>query len=338
MSKFQGIFLSLILFLFGSSTTSPADTIPWQVIDQGGRTSNLDNYELLDASGQGAIGRVDIPGYTLFAEYILPLSTIGDTIPALPANLTATTISSAQINLAWHDNSDNEAGFKVERKIEGGAYSQIAALPANTNTYQNSGLSQGTTYCYRVKAYNSAGDSGYSNEACTTTFTASLVYLTIDDAKGAPAETDVPVVISLDNLTDNNTPVASIQFRVKYDASIGIHANGNYNLTSRTQGFNATVSVNENGANSEVLVLLFNTSGKTISSGTGAILKLLFNIDSDANENDASILQFIECLVSDTSANPIPSDSADKAIFTIKPACALGDINCDSAINRDGSL
>ncbi|MBU0569010.1 fibronectin type III domain-containing protein [bacterium] len=333
MSKFKSIFLILTLFLFAATSLCLADSIPWDAIDQGGGIRNPDGYQLLDASGQGAIGKISIPDhYTLYAGYILPISR-ADTIPAAPTNLIATAISSSQINLTWQDKSNNEDSFKIERKVEGETYSEIATVSANTTTYLDPGLSQGTTYCYRVKAYNSAGDSGYSNEACTETFTASLVYLTIDDAKGAPEETDVPVVISLDNLTDNNTPVASMQFRIKYDPSIGIHANGNYNLTSRTQGFNTTVTVNENGPNSEVLVLLFNTSGKTISPGTGSIFELLFNIDPDANEDDTSILEFTECLVSDVSANPIPSDSADKAIFTIESPCALGDINCDGAVN-----
>ncbi len=37
-------------------------------------------------------------------------------------------------------------------------------------SYQNSGLSDSTTYFYRVRAYNSAGDSPYSNEASATTW------------------------------------------------------------------------------------------------------------------------------------------------------------------------
>src|SRR4029453_18764860 len=39
--------------------------------------------------------------------------------PAAPTNLTATALSSSQINLSWTDHSNNETGFKVERASHG---------------------------------------------------------------------------------------------------------------------------------------------------------------------------------------------------------------------------
>ncbi len=90
--------------------------------------------------------------------------------PAAPSNLTATAASNSQINLAWTDKSTNESGFYVERKTgSGGTYAQIAALGANVQSYSNTGLTTGTTYYYRVRAYNGSGNSSYSNEANATT-------------------------------------------------------------------------------------------------------------------------------------------------------------------------
>jgi YD repeat-containing protein len=90
--------------------------------------------------------------------------------PNTPTNLTAVVASLTQINLSWIDNATNETGFKIERKIgTGGTYSQIATLGVNVTTYLDTGLKAGTTYYYRVRAYNGAGDSGYSNEAGSTT-------------------------------------------------------------------------------------------------------------------------------------------------------------------------
>src|SRR4029077_15043161 len=37
------------------------------------------------------------------------------TVPAAPSNLTATAVSTSQVNLSWTDNSNNETGFKIER-------------------------------------------------------------------------------------------------------------------------------------------------------------------------------------------------------------------------------
>jgi hypothetical protein len=92
--------------------------------------------------------------------------------PAAPTGLTASSISTSQINLAWTDNASNETGFKIERKTgAGGTYAQIATVAASVTTYSNTGLTVGTSYFYRVRATNAGGDSAYSNEASATTFT-----------------------------------------------------------------------------------------------------------------------------------------------------------------------
>ncbi|MBI4833838.1 MAG: chromosome condensation regulator RCC1 [Planctomycetes bacterium] len=91
-------------------------------------------------------------------------------IPAAPTSLSNTVISLSQINLGWLDNSSNELGFKIWRKIgSSGNYTQIATLDANVTSYSNTGLSPLTTYYYLVKAYNGFGDSAASNTSSNTT-------------------------------------------------------------------------------------------------------------------------------------------------------------------------
>lgn len=85
-----------------------------------------------------------------------------------PTNLTATT-NSPSITLTWVDNATGEDGYKVERKVEGGSFEEIADLPADTTTYTDTALEFLTTYTYRVKAYNNIAESFYSNEASATT-------------------------------------------------------------------------------------------------------------------------------------------------------------------------
>jgi hypothetical protein len=90
--------------------------------------------------------------------------------PAAPSNLTATADSSVEITLRWQDNSDNEDGFRIERKTGfSGAWSEITTAPANTAVYHDPGLTPNTAYSYRLRAHNAAGDSGYSNEVSATT-------------------------------------------------------------------------------------------------------------------------------------------------------------------------
>ena len=163
--------------------------------------------------------------------------------------------------------------------------------------------------------------------------TSDFVILGIEDREAKPGETNVPVRITLDNAA---MPVSALQFRLKYDADIGIYASGGssgFQLTDRTQGFNASVNVTGNGANSEMLVLLYSLSGDAIPAGTGAILELLFTVDPTATPGDTSLVQFTECVVSDAAGQELLSEYADTATFTIEDPYEPEDINRDGNID-----
>ncbi|HVQ76395.1 MAG TPA: Ig-like domain-containing protein [Candidatus Binatia bacterium] len=81
--------------------------------------------------------------------------------------LTSSVSSAAQLTLGWVDNSGGTAGFRIERKAGStGTYAQIATTPAGVTSYIDATVAAGATFCYRVRATNSSGNSGYSNEAC----------------------------------------------------------------------------------------------------------------------------------------------------------------------------
>ncbi|MGE5529219.1 MAG: fibronectin type III domain-containing protein [Patescibacteria group bacterium] len=93
----------------------------------------------------------------------------GDTqAPTAPANLTATAVSSSQINLSWTASTDNVGvtGYQVFRNGE-----QVGT--SGTTSYADTGLTPNTTYSYYVKAYDAAGNvSTQSNTAQATTLPA----------------------------------------------------------------------------------------------------------------------------------------------------------------------
>jgi hypothetical protein len=93
------------------------------------------------------------------------------TVPAAPTNLSATSVSSSQIDLKWTDNATNESAYVVERSTNGSAGWTVltSTLAANTTSYRATGLSASTTYYFRVKATNAAGSSPYTNVASATT-------------------------------------------------------------------------------------------------------------------------------------------------------------------------
>jgi hypothetical protein len=89
--------------------------------------------------------------------------------PAAPSSLSAVAVSGSQINLSWQDNSGNETGFRVERRLGSGSYQVVNSTASNTTSYSDTGLSSGSTYYYRVQALGSPANSSYSNEASATT-------------------------------------------------------------------------------------------------------------------------------------------------------------------------
>lgn len=90
--------------------------------------------------------------------------------PPAPASLSCSAVSPSRIDLKWEDNSTNESGFRIERKTgPGGAYEEINTVSSNTEGYTDRGLLYETTYFYRVYAFNTIGDSDYSNESSATT-------------------------------------------------------------------------------------------------------------------------------------------------------------------------
>ena len=113
------------------------------------------------------------------ASNLSPYSNTGTTAtqadtqpPTMPGTLTASAAGTTQINLSWGAATDNVGvtGYLVERCQGAGCttFAQIAT-PTGT-TYNDTGLTSGTTYNYRVRATDAAGNlSPYSNTAPATT-------------------------------------------------------------------------------------------------------------------------------------------------------------------------
>ena len=108
-------------------------------------------------------------------------------VPEAPGTLTATAVSSSQINLAWMDRSADETGFAIERSADGLTWSPLATVGPNAQGYAHTGLAADTTCYYRVKAVNSAGESSPTNTASATTPAAPALH--VGDLDGARSVT-----------------------------------------------------------------------------------------------------------------------------------------------------
>jgi inosine-uridine nucleoside N-ribohydrolase len=122
----------------------------------------------------------DITGNHFYIRQTVPNSVLAEVIGALmtqapipraPSNLSAIAISTNEIDLTWQRNANNEDGYEIERSTDGIDFDLIAfTMGAIRNNFtDNAGLSPCTTYNYRVRAYNTSGDSDFSNIANATT-------------------------------------------------------------------------------------------------------------------------------------------------------------------------
>ena len=90
---------------------------------------------------------------------------VSTTPPAAPTGFKVQSVSVNRIELAWTDVSSNEAGFSIERCTKRGCqnFVQIGQVGSNTTTYVDNTVLGNTQYSYRMRAFNSAGTSSYTN-------------------------------------------------------------------------------------------------------------------------------------------------------------------------------
>ncbi|MBK8087521.1 MAG: fibronectin type III domain-containing protein [Chitinophagaceae bacterium] len=238
-------------------------------------------------------------------------------IPLPPASLTATTVSTSQITLLWTDNSTNESGFKVERKVGTGVYSVVATVSSNVNTFNDNGLTQNTTYTYRVYAYNSAGQSlTYSNEASATTngvpllTTTAVSSITASSAvSGGTISSDGGTQILAKGIVWSASPSPTIALASKttdgtgtgsFTSSItGLSTNTNYYIRAYASNSNGTGYGNE---------VSFATNNINLSSG------LIAHYPFNGNANDESGNSNNGNLVGQAILNPDRFGNANKSL------------------------
>ena len=61
-------------------------------------------------------------------------------IPSAPTSLAATAISVSQADLLWFDNSTDEDGFVIQRRLDGGNFINIDSVAANLIAYSFTGI------------------------------------------------------------------------------------------------------------------------------------------------------------------------------------------------------
>ena len=223
-------------------------------------------YKVAAVDNAGNIGAVS-------AERSATTSPAADTTPPVQVTgLSATTVSSTQINLGWTANTETDLNhYNVYRGTTAGfvvtpGTTVPIATPA-TNSYSNTGLSPSTTYYYKVAAVDNAGNIGaVSAERSATTSPAAdttppTVTITspINNAR-VPAGNLIVSGTSQDNVGGTGVNNVAVQLdggtfvtatgTTNWSITINITKKGAHQLRARAQdnagnsGFSSTVKIN----------------------------------------------------------------------------------------------
>ncbi|MFN3647933.1 MAG: metallophosphoesterase [Armatimonadota bacterium] len=141
--------------------------------------------------------------------------TLATPAPPTPLDLAATTVSDSKIRLTWSDTSATESGFKIERSTDGVSFEQVKTTEADVTLYTNTELTGGATYTYRVRAFNDAGNSRYSNTVSATT-------------------EDTPTFTLSGSVRENGAGLSGVTVRAETES--GVPAGGTHTATTGTDG------------------------------------------------------------------------------------------------------
>jgi regulation of enolase protein 1 (concanavalin A-like superfamily) len=186
----------------------------------------------------GSVGNFNWFRFRADAPVVLP--------PNAPTNLAAPPPTDTSVALSWTDTSDNETGFIVERKLPDGAWATLATLPANITTLTDTTVVGGKSYVYRVRAFNSGGESSNSNEAAVT-IPVQPVYLS--DLPWTSATSGYgPVERDMANGGSDSGDGGPITLNgIVYPKGLGVHAPSEviYNLAGQYASFMSDVGVDD---------------------------------------------------------------------------------------------
>ncbi len=188
---------------------------------------------------------------TVFSYRVLALNTVGygaefpsltvsstsDSVAIVraPSNLAAALQAGPQVRLTWTDNAANENGFTVERSSDGVTFAALLPNPGpNATSFLDTGVTQGSTYVYRVAANTANGPSAWSNLA-TVTVDVPAAPTSMTAANGANQGSNRRVVLTWTD-SSNNESGFTVQRATNATFTTGLNTqNVGANTTTVTQ-------------------------------------------------------------------------------------------------------
>ena len=218
---------------------------------------------------------------------------------AVPANLAASVQSTTRIDVSWNAVSGVD-GYKLYRN------NSLISTQAGL-TYSDTGLSSGTAYTYKVKAYLGSVESAFSGEKSATTQSTSSGSGSGSGGGGGGGSSSAPSTVSSNNtpLTVSATQTGAVSYI--FPDSSGAKVEVPTGAISAATTFSAAQGTL--------------TSAQTPTQTTGAFMigDNIFNITAkDASNN--LVRNFSGQLTITLSVPELPADTADLAVYYFNDA------------------
>ena len=207
-----------------------------------------------------------------------------DSAVAVPAAPTTTTAINAQtlMNVTWTDQSSDETGFKIYRRLSNETESTQLATAVTASPYVDSTLTEGQTAYYSVSAYNTNGESAKSK----------VVSATLDSVK--------PTVSSHSPTTNQAVAITSRSLSITFSEAVKVicPAGGNGPMCD-TSG-SAVTAVGSSGKTYAYIV----SAGSTGLALSGSIVGSAETL----NASDTITVTVHKEWIRDVNGNPMDAD------------------------------
>ena len=204
---------------FINASTGSITTYAWNFGDGTTSTAKAPNHVYsaagvytvsLTVTGSGGNNTKTIPNYVS-----VKVATGSDSAPpTAPSTLTASASTTSNINLAWKASTDNVGvtSYRIERCLGAGCTSFAQIATASGTTYSNAGLVTGTSYSYRVRATDAAGNvSAYSNVSTATTYK-STPFTSATALSATPNPSTSGSIVTFTATVTGTAPTGSVSF------------------------------------------------------------------------------------------------------------------------------
>ncbi|MDB5328802.1 MAG: hypothetical protein JWM57_4371 [Phycisphaerales bacterium] len=161
-------------------------------------------------------------------------------LPAAPINVTAAGLTTTSIKLAWAAGNGSAAtAFKIERSLDGTTWSPLTTVAATVLSYTDTGLANTTTYFYRIRASNTAGDSANSATVSAKPIAATAITTQLSSLNWTSATAGYGSVQKNLNASGDPLNIGGVD----YASGIGTHADSTivYNLAGGYTTFQSDI-------------------------------------------------------------------------------------------------